>query len=183
MVLKFTQQNLILVGPTGAGKSAIGRQLADTLELEFFDSDEEIENRTGADIAWIFDVEGEEKFRERETAIIEELTGHSGIVLATGGGAILREENRKMMRSRGVVVHLQVSIEEQFMRTQRDSRNRRPLLRSDDRKEVLIEMARKRDELYRSVADVQFDTNEKTVKAVVQDIISWLSAHDKTIND
>ena len=114
----------------GAGKSTIGRLLAKELRLPFKDSDKEIEQRTGADIPWIFDVEGEQGFRDREQAMIEELCGHDGVVLATGGGAVLRPANRRALRDGGRVVYLHTSVEQQIERTSRD-RNR-PLLRSAD---------------------------------------------------
>ena len=116
------KRNIFLVGPMGAGKSTIGRHLADELHLEFFDSDHEIERKTGADIAWIFDLEGEDGFRKRELETINELTDKQGIVLATGGGSIITPAVRNRLSARGIVVYLQTTIDKQVARTQRDKR-------------------------------------------------------------
>ena len=167
-------QNLILVGPMGAGKSTIGRLLAKELRLPFKDSDKEIEQRTGADIPWIFDVEGEQGFREREQAVIEELCDVNGMVLATGGGAVMRSENRMALRRGGQVVYLHASVEQQVDRTSRD-RNR-PLLRSADPAKVLAELFAVRDPLYREIADVVIETDERPPRLVVQEILERLEA-------
>ena len=115
-----SKPNIFLVGPMGAGKTSIGRQLADALGMEFFDSDHEIEARSGATIPWIFDVEGEEGFRRREQAMIDELSQRQNIVLATGGGAVLSEANRNYLKTRGTVIYLSASIDLLLERTQRD---------------------------------------------------------------
>ena len=106
--------NIFLVGPMGVGKSTIGRMLGTTLQRPFYDSDREIEAATGADIPWIFDVEGEAGFRKREVRMIDQLTAKSGIVMATGGGAILAPESRKRLHDRGFVVYLKASLNQQF---------------------------------------------------------------------
>lgn len=165
-------QNLILVGPMGAGKSTIGRLLAKELRVPFKDSDKEIEQRTGADIPWIFDVEGEQGFREREQAMIAELCALDGVVIATGGGAVLREANRISLRSGGQVVYLFTSIEQQLGRTSRD-RNR-PLLQTADPERVLVELMSIRDPLYREVADLIIETDERPPRMVVQEILERL---------
>lgn len=165
-------QNLILVGPMGAGKSTIGRLLAKELRVPFKDSDKEIEQRTGADIPWIFDVEGEQGFREREQAMIAELCALDGVVIATGGGAVLREANRVSLRSGGQVVYLFTSIEQQLGRTSRD-RNR-PLLQTPDPERVLVELMSIRDPLYREVADLIIETDERPPRMVVQEILERL---------
>ncbi|WP_137818690.1 MULTISPECIES: shikimate kinase AroK [unclassified Pseudomonas] len=167
-------RNLILVGPMGAGKSTIGRLLAKELRLPFKDSDKEIEQRTGANIPWIFDVEGELGFREREQAVIAELCELDGVVLATGGGAVLRPENRSALRTGGRVVYLHTSVEQQLDRTSRD-RNR-PLLRTADPGKVLGELMRIRDPLYREIADVVIETDERPPRMVVQEILERLEA-------
>lgn len=165
-------RNLILVGPMGAGKSTIGRLLAKELRLPFKDSDKEIEQKTGADIPWIFDVEGEQGFREREQAMITELCGLDGVVIATGGGAVLREANRSSMRQGGKVIYLFTSIEQQLGRTSRD-RNR-PLLQTANPGKVLIDLMAVRDPLYREIADLVIETDERPPRVVVQEILAQL---------
>ncbi|MEX6501385.1 shikimate kinase AroK [Pseudomonas zhanjiangensis] len=167
-------RNVILVGPMGAGKSTIGRLLAKELHLPFRDSDKEIEHRTGADIPWIFDVEGEQGFREREQAVIAELCEAAGMVLATGGGAVMRSENRAALRRGGRVVYLHASVEQQIDRTSRD-RNR-PLLQTADPGKVLAELLAVRDPLYREIADVVVETDERPPRLVVQEILERLEA-------
>lgn len=167
-------RNLILVGPMGAGKSTIGRLLAKELKLQFKDSDKEIEHRTGADIPWIFDVEGEQGFREREQLMVAELCELSGVVIATGGGVVLRPENRKALSAGGRVVYLHASVEQQLDRTSRD-RNR-PLLRNSDPAKVLGSLMEIRDPLYREIADVVVETDERPPRMVVQEIIDRLDA-------
>lgn len=158
----------------GAGKSTIGRLLAKELRLSFKDSDKEIEQRTGADIPWIFDVEGEQGFRERERAVIAELSMQDGLVLATGGGAVMRPENRQALQAGGRVVYLHTSVEQQIDRTSRD-RNR-PLLRTANPAQVLRDLMATRDPLYREVADIIIETDERPPRMVVQEILSRLEA-------
>lgn len=165
-------RNLILVGPMGAGKSTIGRLLAKELHLPFKDSDKEIEVRTGADIPWIFDVEGEAGFREREQAVLADLCREDGLVLATGGGAVLRAENRAALHAGGRVIYLHTSVEQQLERTARD-RNR-PLLRTANPGQVLRELLTTRDPLYREIADVVIETDQRPPRMVVQEILSRL---------
>ncbi|MCQ4302374.1 shikimate kinase AroK [Stutzerimonas frequens] len=167
-------QNLILVGPMGAGKSTIGRLLAKELRLPFRDSDKEIEQRTGASIPLIFDVEGESGFREREHAVIADLCRLDGVVLATGGGAVMREDNRKALRAGGRVVYLCTSVDQQLERTARD-RNR-PLLQSADPRGVLASLMAVRDPLYRSIADVIIETDERPPRLVVMEILDRLAS-------
>ena len=166
---------VFLVGPMGAGKTTIGRMLAQQLKLEFIDSDQEIEDRTGADIPWIFDVEGEQGFRDREQQVIEELTGRDNIVLATGGGAVIRQQNRKALGARGFVIYLRASIEQQVARTLRD-RNR-PLLQGDDPRGVLEKLMAVRDPLYREIADFVVETGGATPRAMAQSICRELAEH------
>ena len=153
----------------GAGKSTIGRHLADELHLEFFDSDHEIERKTGADIAWIFDLEGEDGFRKRELETINELTDKQGIVLATGGGSIITPAVRNRLSARGIVVYLQTTIDKQVARTQRDKR--RPLLQNDDPEVVLRNLAESRNPLYEEVADYVVDTDDQSARSVANQII------------
>lgn len=158
----------------GAGKSTIGRLLAKELRVPFKDSDKEIEQRTGADIPWIFDVEGEAGFREREQAVIVELCELDGMVLATGGGAVMRAENRAALRRGGRVVYLHATVEQQIDRTSRD-RNR-PLLRNADPGKVLRELLAVRDPLYREIADIVVETDDRPPRLVVQEILERLDA-------
>jgi shikimate kinase len=157
----------------GAGKSTIGRLLAKELHLPFKDSDKEIEVRTGANIPWIFDKEGEPGFRDRETAMIVELCRENGIVLATGGGAVMRPENRLALRNGGRVVYLHASIEQQVARTSRD-RNR-PLLRNANPEKILRDLLAIRDPLYREIADLVVETDERPPRMVVLDILERLA--------
>lgn len=161
-------KNIFLVGPMGAGKSTVGRQLAEVLSLEFKDSDQEIQRRTGVDIPTIFEYEGEEGFRNRERQVIDELSAEGGVVLATGGGAVLRPENRRDLTSRGVVIYLHRSPEQQYSRTSRD-RNR-PLLHTEDPLERLRGLMEERDPLYRQVADLVVSTERRGTSSVVKEI-------------
>lgn len=167
------KRNIFLVGPMGAGKSTIGRHIADQLHLEFFDSDHEIERRTGADIAWVFDLEGEDGFRRREETVIADLSEKQGIVLATGGGSILSKEVRNKLSARGLVVYLETPIEKQVARTQRDKR--RPLLQTkEEPRDVLERLAEERNPLYQEVADFVIRTDEQSAKVVANQIIEQL---------
>lgn len=169
----MSQTRLVyLVGPMGAGKSTIGKVLAEQMQLAFVDSDRVIEERTGADIPWIFDMEGEEGFRQREAAVLEQLSEENDMVLATGGGIVLRPENRQCMRRAGKVVYLTASIEQLLERTSKDKK--RPLLQVDDPRAVIEALMAERDPLYREVADVVIDTEKRSPKAVAQDIIAQL---------
>lgn len=165
-----TQRNIFLVGLMGVGKTTIGRQLAAALKMDFHDSDHEIEHRTGANIPLIFDLEGEDGFRKREASVIDELTQQPGIVLATGGGAILSETNRKHLKTRGRVIYLYSDIDHLFQRTRRD-RNR-PLLQTEDPRAKLEELMTVRDPLYREVADMIVDTGHCGVRKSVQTILA-----------
>ena len=164
-----TTTNVFLVGLMGAGKTTVGRQLAERLGYRFFDSDHEVEKRCGADIPWIFDVEGEAGFRKRESLMIDELTQHQHIVLATGGGAVLLEFNREVLRTRGFVVYLRAGIDRLYQRTARD-RNR-PLLQTEDPRAKLEELLRQREPLYREVADLVVNTDRGSVNRVVCQIL------------
>ena len=164
--------NLFLIGPMGAGKSTIGRLLSAELNIEFIDSDRVIEENCGANIPWIFDKEGEDGFRDREESVIDELTLRSGILLATGGGAVLRKNNRDHLRGRGTVVYLRTSVDQQLARTSRDKN--RPLLQTEDPRQVLTDLFEIRDPLYREVADVVIHTDQRNPKNVVTEIIGKL---------
>ena len=154
------------------GKSTVGRLLADALGLRFFDADEVVEERAGAPVSWIFDVEGESGFRDREQQVIEDLTREEGIVLATGGGAVLREANRLVLAERGVVIHLDSPIERLVERTRKD--RKRPLLRQSNPREVLTRLAAERGPLYREIADYRFVTDRQGAKTLAREIESRL---------
>lgn len=162
--------SVILVGPMGAGKSTIGKLLAGILKLPFVDSDRVIEERTGADIPWIFDVEGESGFRVRESAVLLDVLNGPAVVLATGGGAVLKQENQKVMSSKGTVFYLMASIDQLLERTAKDKK--RPLLQVDDPELKIKELIEERDEIYRSVADFVIKTDRRSPRAVAQEISS-----------
>lgn len=173
--------NIFLVGPMGAGKTTIGKQLANQLRLDFKDSDHEIVRRTGASIPLIFDIEGEEGFRRREHDVIDALTQEQELVLATGGGAVLNSENRRHLVSRGTVIYLFASLDQLYQRTCRD-RNR-PLLQTDDPKAKIRELIEHRDPLYREVADHVIYTDDRSIKSVVKEIILRLEEDRKLIHE
>lgn len=175
MVKKY-RGNVFLIGPMGAGKTTIGRQLSDILKLDFVDSDHEIEARTGANIPWIFDVEGEDGFRAREEAVIDALTLRQNIVLATGGGVVMRPANRRHLRERGVVVYLLTPVSMQLERTARD-RNR-PLLQTPDPRRRLTELMELRDPLYRETAHIVMPTEGGSARDVALRIVHALAGHD-----
>ena len=156
----------------GAGKSSVGRQLAKALQCTFIDSDQVIEERTGVSIPLIFDIEGEEGFRQREEQVIDELTGKHGIVLATGGGAVLRETNRQHLRERGTVIYLAATVDQLYERTRRD-RNR-PLLQTEDPRARIEELLTHRDPLYREIAHHVIKTDGQSVRHVVSHILHAL---------
>lgn len=161
-------QSIYLVGLMGSGKTSVGRHLAQSLGREFWDSDQVIEQRTGAPIAWIFDLEGEQAFRDREQAVIDELTGKEGIVLATGGGVVLRADNRRALRSRGCVVHLDSSVDRLLKRIGKDKT--RPLLQQGGARATLQRLQAERRPLYDEVADYRFSPGGHGARALAQDI-------------
>lgn len=163
---------IVLVGMMGSGKTTVGRRLAARLGRRFVDADKELESRCGVPISTIFELEGEDGFRRREAAVIDALTREPGIVLATGGGAVLRAENRAALHAGGRVIYLHTSVEQQLERTARD-RNR-PLLRTANPGQVLRELLATRDPLYREIADVVIETDQRPPRMVVQEILSRL---------
>ena len=167
-------QNIILIGPMGSGKTTVGRQLAKRTRMDFVDSDHMIEERCGVSISTIFDIEGEAGFRKRETKMLDELCQRSGIVLATGGGAIVTEENRRLLRKSGFVVYLRTSIETQLARTKKNQN--RPLLENVDPEIKLRELMQERGGLYEQEADLIVTSGERVVSKVVDEIMSHVDA-------
>lgn len=165
-------RRVFLVGPMGAGKTTIGKFLAQGLGLGFADTDAEVERRTGADIPWIFDVEGEEGFRDREAQVVQEMTAWEDTVLATGGGVVVREANRQVLAERGFVVYLHATLEEQVRRTRKNSN--RPLLHGDDPEGTLRDLMAVRDPLYREIADHVIDTDDSSPKTIAQRLLKEL---------
>ncbi len=168
------KQNLFIIGPMGAGKTTVGKQLSRVLGMEFIDSDQEIQRRTGVDIPTIFEFEGEEGFRVRERTVIDELTSKDGVVLATGGGAVLDADNRRVLSSRGFVIYLHCSPEQQFERTFRD-RNR-PLIQTNDPLAKLKGLMQEREPLYRQTADLVVISERRNAQAVVREIQAELDS-------
>jgi len=167
-------QNVFLIGPMGAGKTTVGRYLAKELKLDFYDSDQAIEARAGADIAWIFDIEGEAGFRKREEQMIAELTALSDVVIATGGGVILSSRNRAVLAARGLVVYLHVSVAQQLDRIGH-SKDRPLLLENSDPKDTLEQLLLKREPFYRELADFIVDTDNLGPRAIAQEILTKLA--------
>lgn len=160
--------SVFLVGPMGSGKSAVGRRLATDLGRQFADSDDEIEARTGVDVPYIFEKEGEDGFRRREQEVIAELTAIPGLVLATGGGSILARENRRALAGGGQVVYLHTSVDQQLKRTRRG--RERPLLKQGDPRATLQALMEVREPLYRQLADLVVETNGRRVASVAREI-------------
>lgn len=170
----FKKKNIFLIGPMGSGKSTIGRLLSKNLRMTFYDSDIEIEKITGADISWVFDVEGEKSFRVREERIINQLTENFGIVLATGGGSILCANSRKILMSRGIVIYLRTKVSNQFKRIRFDKK--RPLLNNSSisKIKILKKLSDLRDPLYKNTSDIIIDTDLCSLKNVIWKILNIL---------
>ena len=167
--------NLFIIGPTGAGKTSIGRRLAEHYGLPFVDLDQEIERHCGVDVSTVFEIEGEAGFRQRESALLDECSRRSGVLLATGAGIVLAEHNRLHLRERGYVVWLQTSVEQQLERLERD--HRRPLLAVPNRRERLETMAQVREPLYRDLADLAVPGEHGSVAAASERCIGLIDHH------
>lgn len=167
--------NIYLVGPMGAGKTTVGRHLAEILGREFVDSDHEIEAKTGASIPWIFEKEGEIGFRHREKQVLDQLTQLENLVLATGGGAITQKDNRHMLRTRGIVIYLFAPVEIQLQRTHRDKN--RPLLQVDNPEKRLRELLKVRDPLYKEIAHYVVDTHNGAARDLACQILNSILEH------
>jgi shikimate kinase len=168
------KSNLYLVGPMGVGKTTIGRLLADELQLDFIDTDREIEQRAGADIPWIFDVEGEQGFRQRESRVLEELSNENGRVLATGGGIVLDPANRECIRQHGHCVYLTANIDHLVARVGKDKK--RPLLQKDDPRLVLERVLQIREPLYREVATWIVQTDTRPPRQIAKEIVRLIKS-------
>lgn len=170
----MTERNIFLIGPMGAGKSTVGYQLAQYLKMEFYDSDKEIEKRTGVNISWVFDIEGENAFRNREKIVIDDLTKKNGIILSTGGGSILSLSSRNILTSRGIVIYLKTTVKQQLLRTRFSTK--RPLLnKSNELNKCFLEnLAKKRNPLYKSIADIVVDTSNMNIKSIIFNILENL---------
>lgn len=168
--------NIFLVGMMGAGKTTIGRALAERLGREFVDTDRLLVERTGVPVRTIFEIEGEEGFRRRESAVLAELAARDALVVATGGGAVLAEANRSLMRSRGTVVYLRARLESLWERTRRDTN--RPLLATADPKATLAALLAERDPLYHEAAHVVVDTGAQSAATLVTRLLAALKRHE-----
>ena len=167
--------NVYLIGPMGSGKTTIGQRVARKLGLEFLDCDQELEAQTGASVNLIFDVEGEAGFRARETRMLAKLAARSGVLVATGGGVVLRRRNRDVLRKSGLVVYLRTSVEQQLRRLGRD--RTRPLLQTPDRRERLIRLAEERDPLYKELANIEFPSRDRSPEASARALADLIRAH------
>ena len=172
-----TPSRLFLIGPMGVGKTTIGKQLAERLELPFRDSDHELERRTGVDIATIFDIEGEEGFRRREEAMIAALTSLERVVLATGGGVILNDANCQCLTDRGTVIYLRAPVAKLYRRTQ--GNRKRPLLQTDDPRQTLTELLQQREPLYSKIADITINTGKHPIYNSVNKVLEQLERMEK----
>lgn len=170
-----TSPNVYLVGPMGVGKTTVGRSLAEALNLHFVDVDKEIELRAGADISWIFDVEGEFGFRQRESRTLEDIAAQTGQLIATGGGIVLSEANRQIIKQSGYCVYLKADLQQLVHRIGRDKK--RPLLRTGNPREVLRKILEEREPMYMDVADCVVQTTAKPMRYVVREVIRLYRLH------
>lgn len=170
------KRNIIFIGPMGAGKTTIGRLVAKRLSNDFYDSDHEIESRTGADIPWIFEIEGEVGFRKRETLIISELCQLDNIVLSTGGGVVLSQDNCKCLKQSGIIIYLKSSAEKLLKRIQTDKR--RPLLQTEDKLGRITDILKEREPMYESLADEVVQTDRQTVNQIVNQILKKIKKYE-----
>jgi len=170
-------ENVYLIGPMGSGKTTVGQRVAKLLGLDFFDCDQELEAQTGASVSLIFDLEGEEGFRDRETRMLEQLTSRRGVLVATGGGVVLRRHNRELLRRNGLVVYLSTPVNHQLRRLSRD--RTRPLLQNGDRKERLARLAAQRNPLYRELAAIEFPSQNRGLDVTARALADLIRAHWK----
>ncbi len=175
---KLQSGNLILVGMMGSGKTTMGKALAKHLDKMFVDSDDEIQKRTGVTISHIFDVEGEAGFRQREAAVLRDLVGRNNMVLATGGGAVLADQNRELLRQNGVVIYLKASLHDLWQRTRHD--RGRPLLQTEDPQAKLAGLLEQREPLYREVADITVQSGKQSAQVLMLNLADEIEAFMKT---
>ncbi len=168
-------KRVFLIGPMGSGKTTVGRRLARRLGMDFLDLDLELQARCGVEVAVIFDIEGESGFRQRESALLDELSQRNGLVLATGGGSVLSAENRRMLTERGLVVYLQTSVDQQLKRLERDKQ--RPLLQAPDRRQRLTDLAEQRDPIYLSCADLVVRSSSISPPAMAANVARRIRQH------
>ena len=166
---------IFIVGPMASGKSTLGEKLAQTLNIDFIDTDKEIEKKAGAEISWIFEVEGEKGFRERERKALEESIKEDDVVISTGGGIVTVKENRDLIATKGKVVYLKTPLELQLKRTEKDKK--RPLLAKGNKKQILEALKKERDPKYEEIADITIDQDgQKNRKTIINEIIDKLSS-------
>ena len=163
---------LFIIGPMASGKSLLGRKLSEYLDLPYVDMDKEIELRAGAEISWIFEKEGEEGFRDRESAVLKESSELESFIISTGGGAILRNENRELMRSRGKVIYLEAPIEIQLSRTLNDKT--RPLIENVDKKEVFSALSKERTPIYEELSDIKLPFKDRSKDELLNTVLKLL---------
>ncbi len=168
------QSNIILIGPMGAGKSSVGKRLAKKLNRKFYDCDKVLEDKTGVAISTIFELEGEDGFRQREAKILEDLMQLENCVLATGGGVVLRAENIHLINSHGITIYLKASVNSQIKRTRHDKK--RPLLQTQDRHATLEKLAQQRNPIYEQLADITIDTDNQSISASIEEITNKLNS-------
>lgn len=167
-------KNIILIGPMGAGKSSVGKRLAKQLNRKFYDCDKVLEDRTGVAITTIFELEGEQGFRQRETKILRDLVSHKNAVIATGGGVVLVPENLNLIKQNGIVVYLQASVNSQIKRTRHDQK--RPLLQTQDRHATLQKLANERNAIYEKISDLVVDTNTQSISSSIEQICTQVNS-------
>ncbi len=167
-------KNIILIGPMGAGKSSVGKRLAKQLNRKFYDCDKVLEDRTGVAITTIFELEGEQSFRQRETKILRDLVSHKNAVIATGGGVVLVPENLNLIKQNGIVVYLQASVNSQIKRTRHDKK--RPLLQTQDRHATLQKLANERNAIYEKISDLVVDTNTQSISSSIEQICTQVNS-------
>ncbi len=168
----MNHRNIILIGPMGSGKSTIGSIIAKRLNREFQDSDHYIEERTGVDIARIFDIEGEQGFRDRESKALADLLAQNNRVIATGGGSVLRKQNQKLLKKEGSIVFLDTSVNQQMQRLERDKK--RPLLQTENPRQKLEALFEERHPIYLELADLAIKTDRRVARRLATDIIKQL---------